>query len=194
MRTFETGATRDDDKEKIDYEGFLSPLALEVFGKYMHKHRKQADGSLRSSDNWQKGIPVEQYMKSAWRHFFAVWRGHRAGKIDLDDLCALLFNVQGLLHEKVKQEKQGSDEIIELPPGVKPEDVIFKPAPPSYNGMKEGDTVLYNGKKVVLVRIRPTHSPHGGQYVNADEGCEIRYLDGWLSWACLDNIRPVDPS
>jgi hypothetical protein len=99
VRLFPSGATRDTEDGKLDFEGFLSPLALEAFAMYMHRHRTQADGSLRSSDNWQKGIPVEVYMKSAWRHFFAVWQGHRGEGIKTEDLCALLFNVQGLLHE-----------------------------------------------------------------------------------------------
>jgi hypothetical protein len=119
MRTFDTGATRDTDQGKIDFEGFLSPLALEAFGEYMHKHRTQSDGSLRSSDNWQKGIPVEAYMKSAWRHFFAVWRGYRQGEIDMEDLCALMFNVQGLIHETVKAGKSEtySDVVAEIKKG-----------------------------------------------------------------------------
>ena len=102
IRSFPSGATRDTDQGKPDFEGFLSAPALEAFAQYMNKHRVQSDGALRASDNWQKGIPVEAYMKSAWRHFFAVWKGHRGGKIEVDDLCALMFNVQGLLHERLK--------------------------------------------------------------------------------------------
>ena len=106
IRTFETGATRDTDEGKLDYEGFLSPWALEAFAEYMHHHRIQSDGELRPSDNWQKGIPMDAYMKSMWRHFMSVWMAHRVGEwddgaqADLErDLCALLFNVQGMLHE-----------------------------------------------------------------------------------------------
>ena len=108
MRTFETGATRDTDEGKYDYEGFLSPLVLRRYAEYMHKHRKQADGKIRASDNWQKGIPTEQYMKSMWRHFMEVWVLHRlrASEPIHDDmteiLCALLFNVMGYLHEEIK--------------------------------------------------------------------------------------------
>lgn len=102
VRSFPSGATRDTDQGKIDPEGFLSPVALDAFFAYMHKHRTQSDGSLRSSDNWQKGIPVDAYMKSAWRHFFTVWRGYRGAGVQTEDLCALLFNVQGLLHEHLK--------------------------------------------------------------------------------------------
>jgi hypothetical protein len=96
-RYFDTGATRDTDEGKLDYEGFLSPLVLKRFAEYMHKCRKQTDGKLRDSDNWRKGIPRAVYMKSMWRHFFSVWNAHRSGKDCQEELCALLFNVMGML-------------------------------------------------------------------------------------------------
>ncbi|HUW10156.1 MAG TPA: hypothetical protein VM537_10530 [Anaerolineae bacterium] len=102
MREFETGATRDSEDGKHDYEGFLSPLVIERFGQYMHKHRKQADGELRDSDNWQKGIPQDAYIKSAWRHFLDWWmehRGHESREGVEEAICALIFNAQGYLHE-----------------------------------------------------------------------------------------------
>jgi len=102
MRKFNTGATRDSEDNKNDYEGFLSPLVIERFGDYMTKHRVQPDGNLRDSDNWQKGIPKDAYMKSMWRHFLSVWKGHRSGSVPQEELCALLFNVMGLLHEELK--------------------------------------------------------------------------------------------
>lgn len=111
MRTFETGATRDDDDGKYDYEGFLSPLVLERFAEYMHEHRYQADGTLRASDNWQRGIPREQYMKSLLRHVFDVWRKWRAqvasGKLFEDACCAVMFNIMGLLHETLARRAAG---------------------------------------------------------------------------------------
>jgi len=109
MRTFDSGATRDNDKGKWDYEGFLSPLALRRYAEYLHRHRIQADGELRESDNWQKGIPFTAYMKSAWRHFMEMWTLHRAslrapltpkGSEDLEDaICGVIFNAMGYLHE-----------------------------------------------------------------------------------------------
>ncbi len=106
MRTFSTGATRSDNEDRLDYEGFFSPLVFERFGQYMHEHRKQADGKLRDSDNWQKGIPINVYMKSMWRHFVEVWKLRRQGWLrspPLENaLCALLFNVMGMLHEILK--------------------------------------------------------------------------------------------
>ena len=110
-RTFDTGATRDTDDGKYDYEGFLSPLVLERYAEFMHGHRKMSDGSTRDSDNWQQGIPLDVYMKSMWRHFFDVWSWHRgATSKDYIDvaLCALLFNVMGYLHvvlSRIKVDK-----------------------------------------------------------------------------------------
>lgn len=111
VRTFDTGATRDSDDRKLDYEGFLSPLVLKRFAEYMHVHRVQSDGELRDSDNWQKGMPRDAYMKSMWRHFMDVWALHRsradvAENCDIEEaLCAVLFNVQGYLHEVLKGER-----------------------------------------------------------------------------------------
>jgi hypothetical protein len=112
IRTFETGATRDTDKDKLDYEGYLSPLVLRRFAQYMRKHQVQADGQMRKSDNWQKGIPEDVYMKSLLRHMMEVWLLHRTKKEEQEfiqtALCALLFNVQGYLFEVLngKQERQ----------------------------------------------------------------------------------------
>lgn len=110
MRKFDTGATRDVDTNKYDYEGFLSPLVVERFGEYMNKNRLQKDGNLRDSDNWQKGIPFEAYIKSGWRHFMSWWlihRGNPANETLEEALCALLFNVQGYLHEHLKTKAKG---------------------------------------------------------------------------------------
>lgn len=106
MRKFDTGATRDDDADKLDYEGFLSPEVLRCFAEYMHMNRRLADGTMRASDNWQKGIPREAYMKSAWRHFWEWWASHRYGDRVARQraVCALLFNVMGYLHEDLREE------------------------------------------------------------------------------------------
>ncbi len=108
MRTFTTGATRNQDDTKIDPEGFYSPLVVERFAQYLHKHRKQADGQTRASDNWQKGMPITVYMKSAWRHFLAWWKAHRGyvTEEDIEDsICGLIFNAQGYLYELLKNKQ-----------------------------------------------------------------------------------------
>ncbi len=104
VRTFDTGATRDTSTDKLDFGGFLSPTVLKRFAEYMHEHRLQSDGTLRPADNWQKGIPIDAYMHSLLRHVMDVWmhwrdEGSHAGSPYQDALCALLFNVQGLLFE-----------------------------------------------------------------------------------------------
>jgi len=105
VRTFESGATRDTDTDKFDMEGFLSYPVIMRYSEYMHKHRIQSDGTVRDSDNWQKGIPKDAYMKSMWRHFMDVWGNHRGYKTrdeQIEALCALKFNVDGYLHELLK--------------------------------------------------------------------------------------------
>lgn len=103
-RTFDTGATRDTDHGKLDFEGFLSPRVLKRYAEYMHKNRHMRDGSLRDSDNWQKGIPRDAYMKSGFRHFFEWWEAHREGRVDEEAMTALLFNVMGYLHEHLTEQ------------------------------------------------------------------------------------------
>ena len=110
IRKFGTGATRDTATNKLDYEGFLCPRVLKRYAEYMNKCRHQSDGTLRASDNWQKGIPVVVYMKSKWRHFMDTWFHMRRlnPKVDLEDtLCAELFNTMGLLHEVLKAKEEG---------------------------------------------------------------------------------------
>ena len=103
VRRFNTGATRDTDDGKFDWEGFISPIAMTFFAKYMHQHRLQADGTLRDGANWQRGIPRRQYMKSLIRHIWDLWFTWRMYP-EMEDrlvdlLCAALFNIQGMLLE-----------------------------------------------------------------------------------------------
>lgn len=111
VRTFSTGAKRSADAGRVDPEGFLSPLVIQRFSEYLDKHRAMPDGSYRESDNWQKGMPLATYMKGGWRHFLHWWTRHRgfpvtdpqaAPNIE-EDLCALIFNAQGYLHELLKE-------------------------------------------------------------------------------------------
>ena len=109
FRSFDTGATRDIEGEKLDFEGFEHPSVVRRFAEFMHKNRPPRDGARRDSDNWQRGIPCDVYMKSMWRHFFEVWEAHRAGKTrgaEFEEaLCALRFNVNGYLFEILRDAK-----------------------------------------------------------------------------------------
>jgi len=121
LRTFETGATRHVDNKKHDYEGYLSIRALRCYGDYMLGHQIQADGTRRDSDNWQKGIPLEVYMKSLVRHTFDVWAiGRGIVTTDTKDdhevvieeaLCGVIFNAFGYLHEFLKIQEEDTDDI-----------------------------------------------------------------------------------
>lgn len=134
IREFKTGATRDTDQAKLDYEAFLNPLVLHHFAEYMHKHRFQADGQLRDGDNWQKGMPKWVYMKSAWRHLHDWWAIHRGlivykertakgeythtfiaskckpayskwERVTIEDaICGVLFNAMGYLWEMIRSK------------------------------------------------------------------------------------------
>lgn len=110
VRAFDSGATRSSDGDRYDPEGFLSPIVIERYCEYMHKHRLQPNGTIRDSDNWQKGMPKQTYMKGMWRHFLHLWTRMRGFKVRdplatsnvEEDLCSIIFNAQGLLFEILK--------------------------------------------------------------------------------------------
>lgn len=107
MRKFETGALRNLDQDKLDFEAFYTPRVVEAFATYMHFNRHLPDGTMRNGDNWQKGIPSNSYMKSGWRHFFDWWSWHR-GNVNIKEgivwaLCGLIFNAQGYLDNLLKE-------------------------------------------------------------------------------------------
>jgi len=105
IRVFESGAKRDSDKHKLDYDGALSPEVLRAFAIFMDFNRQMADGSSRSVADWKQGVPLDVYMKSAMRHFMSWWLAHHGNQTSEDRvwaLLALLFNLQGYLHEWMK--------------------------------------------------------------------------------------------
>lgn len=120
MKTFDSGATRDSDDDKLDYDGFLSPLVIRRYAEYLHEHRIQADGKKRDSDNWQKGIPFVTYIKGLFRHFVDLWTLHRGIPVkdrkDGHDIfkeeacCAVIFNASGYLHELLKDTDYPQEE------------------------------------------------------------------------------------
>lgn len=100
IRTFESGATRDTDEGKLDYEGFFSPLVTKRRAEYMHLHRKQSDGTMRDGDNWQKGIPYREALKSFVRHsedIKLLSRGYDAREDIETAICACMFNLESML-------------------------------------------------------------------------------------------------
>ena len=105
IRQFDTGANRDLDEDKLDYEGFYSPIVMKRFAEYMHKNRKLKDGSIRDADNWQNLFGDDHKsvcMKSLTRHFMDLWLFHDGyeGRDDIEEaLCAILFNAQAYLYK-----------------------------------------------------------------------------------------------
>lgn len=110
MREFESGATRDNADDKPDYFGFESALARKRYGQYMLRHQVQADGVLRSSDNWKKGMPPEETVRSLVRHvediklWYEGYGEEMVARCDLEEaLCASWFNIQSMLTEVIKE-------------------------------------------------------------------------------------------
>ena len=120
-RTFESGATRNSEEGKLDYEGFLSPLVLRRYAEYLNSHRQLEDGTTRDSDNWQQGMPLSVYMKSLWRHLMAAWTEHRGARSGHNAiqvaLCAVIFNASGYLHELLVDRGENQESL--------PGDIIY---------------------------------------------------------------------
>jgi len=110
IREWESGGKRDTEDGKLDFEGFFSPIVLRRYAIYMNKHRVMANGSMRDSDNWQKGFGSlnEHFrvcMKSLWRHFMDMWSAHRGyeSRNGMEDaICGVMFNSMSYLHEILK--------------------------------------------------------------------------------------------
>jgi hypothetical protein len=112
MRNFETGATRNSDDGKMQYARIFDPSIDKAYAEYMNSQRVQADGKVRDPDNWKKGIPVASYLDSQRRHWHDVWCLN-TGRPDLAEekdlvtaLCALKFNVDGMLYEVLKARRE----------------------------------------------------------------------------------------
>lgn len=104
MRTFESGATRDDDHRKLDFEGSLSPQVLWEVAAYMERCSTLPDGSVRPADNWKRGWDRDVSLKSLLRHVMDLWLLHHGCAIPrpedghvptmTDALGGAFFNVQ----------------------------------------------------------------------------------------------------
>jgi hypothetical protein len=102
---FKTGAIRIIEG-KEDYVETISYLALKRYAEYMTNKAK-----VYGRGNWRKGIPIESYEQSLMRHvqkYFANKYDNANLEPEEDHLSAILFNLQGLIHEeeKLKQNKE----------------------------------------------------------------------------------------
>ena len=114
LRQFPSGANRNSNVGKHDIEAFINPLCDDSFHAYMHKHQQLEDGTTREGDNWQKGIPPVELMKSLTRHFHElrmIERGYGDSDV-VEVLNAIRFNVEALkLHYLNEQQKKWPVEI-----------------------------------------------------------------------------------
>lgn len=116
VRIFGT-ATRNPLGNKIQYfgpDGLLSIPALRAYGRYMRKHRKQADGTLRDFNNWRQGdgIPQKVCIDSMGRHLLDLAEllegvdviDESTGEaVTVQDACsAILFNAFAILDAEVR--------------------------------------------------------------------------------------------
>jgi hypothetical protein len=118
-RAFSTGATRNNDTTRIDWVKMLSLPAMFEYARYMRRHQKQADGSMREFDNWKGsdgagGFPLDEVVESLVRHVLdlaALDRGiEPMRECELKETCcAIIFNAMAYLHTVVmKGEKNGT--------------------------------------------------------------------------------------
>lgn len=113
MRTFPSGATRDAEEGKLDFEGSLSPEVLWEFVAYMQRHSVMADGSWRPADNWKKGWDRSVSLKSLLRHVWDLWLLHRGNvvvrpedghEVSIDDaLGGAMFGVMSYWLQLLKE-------------------------------------------------------------------------------------------
>ena len=113
IRKFDTGATRDTSDGKLEPWGFGSALVEKAFAEYMHENRLQSDGSLRDSNNWTKGIPLNVYYHSLSRHIldlrllYEEFPEEATTNDKIEALCGVRFNVNGMMYELLRAELRG---------------------------------------------------------------------------------------
>ncbi|CAI8980968.1 hypothetical protein EMIT07CA2_60264 [Brevibacillus sp. IT-7CA2] len=88
-KTFETGAKRDRAPGKGRYD-LLSPAAIRRIAQ------RSELGEIKYGDgcNWEKGMPISEFMDSALRHIFQ----YMAGDNREDHLAAAAWNLNCAMH------------------------------------------------------------------------------------------------
>lgn len=114
IRTFDGGATRNNDPVRIDWFKMMSLPVLFQYADYMRRNRQQfdEDGNLvgiRDFDNWkQGGFPHHETCESLERHVLdlaALTDGvkpMRPCNIP-DTCCAIMFGAMAYLHKYIEE-------------------------------------------------------------------------------------------
>ena len=103
VRSFKSGAIRDNDSTKPDFIETVSWTAFRRFGEYMTSKK-----SRYGSGNFKKGIPIESYEQSLVRHLQKYLENKYEQGIDEvneDHLSAIIFNANGIIHEEERVKK-----------------------------------------------------------------------------------------
>lgn len=110
-RQFPSGAVRNSDKGKPRY-GLIPPQALKrVAMRYTQGAEHYGD------NNWEKGMPLKDFVDSAMRHF-EQWR---AGYRDEDHLAAVVWNILAIIYfEEVGRDEELGPVLFQEKP-VEPE-------------------------------------------------------------------------
>lgn len=98
IRTFESGAIRDNEKDKEDYIETISWVAFRRYAQYMTSKK-----NLYGAGNFKLGIDKSSYERSLMRHITKYFiNKYEKGNLekDQDHLAAILFNVFGIIHEE----------------------------------------------------------------------------------------------
>lgn len=98
VRTFESGAIRDNDTSKEDYIETISWTAFKRYAQYMTSKKVKY-----GAGNFKKGIPIESYEQSLVRHLQKYLSNkYEGGTIEKeeDHLSAMLFNIFGIMHNE----------------------------------------------------------------------------------------------
>ena len=102
FREFSSGASRDTAIGKLDVARYIHPLVIKRFAEYMLEKQEMPDGTTRTGDNWQKGIPPQELMSSLERHNLDIWL-HMKGEGSVAEepldraLLGAFFNVMALM-------------------------------------------------------------------------------------------------
>ena len=99
---FETGALRDNPEGKEDYTETISWTAMKRYAQFMTKKKERY-----GAGNFKKGIPIDWYEQSLLRHVQKYMANkYEGGDVEKDDdhLCAILFNVFGIMHEELRKK------------------------------------------------------------------------------------------
>lgn len=110
IRVFESGASRNNADNKLEYHKFNSPLVEWGFAQYMHKHRFLEDGTMREGDNWQKGFDNDTILASLRRHIMDLELLEKGLKVTengkevslLDTLYAIRFNANARILKELE--------------------------------------------------------------------------------------------